>query len=68
VFDEMAARTFLLNFAILFGGVDLNNKWSIVVVVVCKMVLVVSRLPLVNLISSNGERVNPDGQHTKCSP
>jgi hypothetical protein len=36
----MVARTFLLNFANLFGGVDLNNVWSIMVVVVCKMVLV----------------------------
>jgi hypothetical protein len=40
VFDQMVARTFLLNFANLFGGVDLNNVWSIMVVVVCKMVLV----------------------------
>ena len=40
VFDELAAREFLLNFEILFGEVDLNIEWIRMVVVVVKMVLV----------------------------
>jgi hypothetical protein len=30
--------------------------------------LFVSKLPLVNFILSNRDRVNPGGQHKKCSP
>jgi hypothetical protein len=39
VFDQMAARTFYLNFAILFGGVDSNNVGHTMVVVVCQIEL-----------------------------
>ena len=40
VLDEMAARDIFLNFAKIFGGVDSNNVWHKLVVVVCKMVQV----------------------------
>ena len=40
VFDQMAGRNLFLNAAKKFGGVDLNNIWSRMVVVVCKMVVV----------------------------
>jgi hypothetical protein len=40
VFDQMAAREIFLNFAKIFGGVDSNNIWHKLVVVVCKMKLV----------------------------
>jgi hypothetical protein len=40
VFDEMAARASLLNFAKLFGGGDSNIIGHMLVVVVCKMKLV----------------------------
>jgi hypothetical protein len=36
----MAARNIFLNFATLFGGVDSNNVWNTMVVVVCKMELI----------------------------
>jgi hypothetical protein len=40
MFDQMASRTKVWNFAVNFGGIDLNKIWSRVVVVVVKFELI----------------------------
>jgi hypothetical protein len=79
VLDQIAAREKIWNFAKIFGGVDSNNIWNTMVVVVCKMELICEKpknrhnlksdlmLPLCLIILRNVEFFCRGGRYQSCS-